>query len=137
MAHFARFRPRLTKLTIAWVWLGLVSAGLSFAATYKLDTWLTYTVWSFGAVLILFLFLIPALRYSATYFDVHSDGLSLRLGLGASKRIELGWSDLASVSSSALKGISVKTKDDREFTLRGYSNQKAIVAELNSMLGRK
>ena len=137
MVHFARFRPRLTKLTFAWIWLGLVSAGLSFAATYKLDAWLTYSIWVTAAVLVAILFLVPVIRYSATYFDVHSGGLSLRLGLGSNRRVELAWNELASVTSSPIKGINVKTKDEREFVLKGYSNQRAIVAEINSILGRK
>ena len=137
MAHFARFRPRLTKLTLPWIWLGLISAALSFAATYKMDSWLTYTIWVVAGVLVIFLFLIPTLRYSAMYFDAHSAGLSLRLGLGSSRRVELAWSEVLSVTSSPIKGINVKTKDEREFVLKGYSNQRAIVAEINSLLGRK
>ena len=137
MLHYARFRPRLSKLTLAWVWLGLTCVGISFASTYKLSSWLSYTIWATAGVLILFLFLLPALRYASTYFDVHSDGMSLRLGLGSSKRIELTWSSVARITASPLKGILIRTKEENEYVLRGYANQKAIVAELNSILGRK
>lgn len=137
MQHFARFRPRLTKLTFAWIWLGLTCAGISYASTYELSDWLKYTVWATAAVLICILFAFPALSFAANYLDIHSGGLSLRLGLGSSKRIELDWSVIASVSASPLKGIIVRTKEENEYVLRGYANQKAIVAELNSVLGRK
>ncbi|MFM2384222.1 MAG: hypothetical protein RL166_96 [Actinomycetota bacterium] len=137
MLHYARFRPRITKLTLPWVWLGLTCAGISFASTYKLSEWMTYTVWATAAVLILILFVWPALRFSATYFDIHSSGLSLRLGPGASKRVELDWPSISGITTSPLKGIVVRTKEENEYILRGYSNQKAIVAELNTLLGRK
>lgn len=137
MLHYARFRPRLTRLALAWVWLGLTCAGISFASTYELSDWLKYTVWVTAAVLIFILFAMPALRFSANYLDIHSGGLSLRLGLGSSKRIDLDWSVIASITASPLKGIIVRTKEENEYVLRGYANQKAIVAELNSLLGRK
>jgi hypothetical protein len=137
MSHYARFRPRLTKLTLPWIWLGVISAALSFESTYKLPALLNYTTWAVGGVLAVFLFIVPALRYSATYFDIHSGGLSLRLGLGSEKRVEVSWSEISSVTVSALKGINLKTKDEREFNLRGYNNQRAIVAELAALLGRK
>ena len=135
--HYARFRPRLTKLTLAWVWLGLTCAGVSFASTYEISDWWKYTVWATAAVLIFILFALPTLRFAANYLDIHSGGLSLRLGLGSSKRIELDWSVIASATASPLKGIILRTKDENEYVLRGYANQKAIVAELNSLLGRK
>lgn len=137
MLHYARFRPRLTKLTLPWVWLGLTCAGISFVSTYELVDWLKYTVWVTAAVLIILLFVLPALRFASSYLDIHSGGLSLRLGLGSSKRIELDWSMIASVTASPLRGIIVRTKEENEYVLRGYANQKAIVAELNSLTGRK
>lgn len=137
MLHYARFRPRLSKLTFAWVWLGLTCAGISFASTFKLGDWLNYTIWATAGVLILILFLLPALRYSATYFDVHAGGLSLRLGLGSSKRVEVDWASISTISATALKGIVIRTKEENEYLLRGYANQKAIVAELNSLRGGK
>lgn len=135
--HYARFRPRIVKLTFPWVWLGLTCAGISFASTYKLSDWLLYTIWVTAAVLIFILFVFPSLKFAATYFDVHSGGLSLRLGLGASKRIELDWATISSITASTLKGIIVRTKEENEYALRGYANQKAIVAELNALLRRK
>jgi uncharacterized membrane protein YdbT with pleckstrin-like domain len=137
MLHYARFRPRLTKLTMAWVWLGLTCAGISFASTFKLGDWLNYTIWATAAVLIFVLFLLPVLRYSSTYFDVHSGGLSLRLGLGSAKRVELDWASISSISATTLKGISIRTREENEYFLRGYANQKAIVAELNRLRGGK
>ena len=137
MLHYARFRPRITKLTLPWVWLGLTCAGISFASTYKLSDWLTYTIWVTAAVLIFILFVWPALKFASTYFDVHARGISLRLGFGSSKRVELDWSMISGITASPLKGIIVRTKQENEYILRGYANQKAIVAELNSLLGRK
>jgi len=137
MTHYARFRPRLTRLTLAWIWLGLIAAGLSFASTYKMDAWLMSTVWVTGGVLALILFIWPALRYYATFLDVFSTGLTLRLGLGVAKRIELSWASIASVTASPIKGIIVRTKDENEYILKGYANQRAIVAEINALLGGK
>ncbi len=137
MIHLARLRPRLTKLTFAWIWLGLASAAVSFASTYKLGQWITTTIWVTAAVLVALLFLLPALRYAATYVDVHSTGLALRLGLGRARRIELSWGEIATITASPLKGIVIRTNDDREFVLRGYSAQREIVAEMNSLLGGK
>lgn len=122
---------------MAWVWLGLTCAGISFASTFKLGDWLNYTIWATAAVLIFILFLLPVLRYSSTYFDVHSGGLSLRLGLGSAKRVELDWASISSISATTLKGISIRTREENEYFLRGYANQKAIVAELNRLRGGK
>jgi hypothetical protein len=122
---------------MAWVWLGLTCSGISFASTFKLGDWLNYTIWATAAVLIFILFLLPALRYSSTYFDVHSGGLSLRLGLGSAKRVELDWASISSISATTLKGISIRTREENEYFLRGYANQKAIVAELNRLRGGK
>ena len=122
---------------MAWVWLGLTCSGISFASTFKLGDWLNYTIWVTAAVLIFILFLLPALRYSSTYFDVHSGGLSLRLGLGSAKRVELDWASISSVSATTLKGVSIRTREENEYFLRGYANQKAIVAELNRLRGGK
>lgn len=137
MLHYARFRPRLTKLAFPWVWLGLTIAGLSFAGTYELSDWLLYTVWVTAAILLVFLFVLPSLQFAATYLDVHSGGLSLRMGLGLSKRIELDWSTISSLTASPLKGIVIRTREENEYILRGYANQKAIVSELNALIGRK
>jgi hypothetical protein len=137
MLHYARFRPRLTKLALPWVWLGLTAAGISFAGTYELSQWLLYTIWVTAAVLVTILFVIPALRFAATYLDVHSGGLTLRLGLGSSKRIEVDWASISTITSSPLKGIMIRTREENEYNLRGYANQKAIVAELNALRGGK
>lgn len=135
--HYARLRPRLSKLTLPWVWLGLISAGISFASTYDLATWLLYAIWATSGVLLIILFLLPSLHYAATYLDVHDRGLSIRLGLGSAKRIDVDWITIATISASPLRGIIVRTKEENEYVLRGYSNQKALVAELVSILGRK
>lgn len=137
MIHYARFRPRLTRLTLAWIWLGLTSAGLSFASTYKMDVWLTTTIWVGGGVLVSILFVWPAVRYSAHYLDVLSGGITIRLGLGGNKRIELGWTSIASVTASPIKGIIITTREENEYVLRGYANQRAIVGEINAMRGGK
>jgi hypothetical protein len=59
------------------------------------------------------------------------------MGLGLSKRIELDWSTISSLTASPLKGIVIRTREENEYILRGYANQKAIVSELNALLGRK
>ena len=137
MIHYARFRPRLTKLTLAWIWLGLIAAALSFVSTYKTDLWVATTIWATAALLVLILFVWPAVRYSFQYVDVFSNGLTLRMGVGAVKRVELGWASIASITSSPIKGIIVRTKEENEYVLRGYANQRAIVAEINAQLGGK
>ncbi|MEN9753319.1 MAG: hypothetical protein RL670_1010 [Actinomycetota bacterium] len=137
MTHYARFRPRLTKLTLAWLWLGLIAAGISFVSTYKMDAWLNTTVWVTGAVLTLIMFVWPALKFAATYLDIFSTGLTLRLGPGSGKRVELAWASIASVTASPIKGIIVRTKEENEYVLRGYANQRVIVAEINTQLEGK
>lgn len=137
MLHYARFRPRLTKLALPWVWLGLAAAGLSFTGTYELSPWLLYITWVTATVLIVILFVVPALSFAATYLDVHSGGVTLRLGLGSSRRIELDWSSISTIAASPLKGIIIRTREENEYNLRGYANQKAIVAELNTLRGGK
>lgn len=137
MVHYARLRPRLSKLTFAWIWLGLVSAGVSFASTYQLVPWQKYTVWSVAAVLAVFLWLLPSLKFAATFVDVTSTGVLISKGFGSARRIELNWAQIASVTVSPIKGILIRTKDEAEHGLRGYSSQKAIAVELQSLLGGK
>lgn len=137
MVHYARLRPRLTKLTLAWIWLGLISAGVSFGSTYELVDWQRYTIWGAAGILVFVLFALPVFRYSATYLDVFSTGITIRQGLGSSRRIQLGWSEIVSINVSPIKGIVIRTEEEKEYVLRGYSNQRAIVSELQSLRGGK
>ena len=115
----------------------MVSAGVSFASTYQLASWQKYTVWSVAAVLAVFLWLLPSLKFAATFVDVTSTGVLISKGFGSARRIELNWAQIASVTVSPIKGILIRTKDEAEHGLRGYSSQKAIAVELQSLLGGK
>lgn len=134
MVHYVRLRPRLNKLTLPFIWLGLISAGVSFSSTYQLEAWIRYTIYGTAFIATLILWGIPSLRYAANFIDVNSTGLLVRMGFGSTRMVELAFSEIAEVRNSALKGITIRTKDDREFVLRGYANQKGIVAELSRIV---
>ena len=134
MILYARLRPRLTKLTLPIIWLALISAGVSFASTYALEDWLRYTVYAVAGVLAIVLWGLPSLRFAANFIDVRADSITLRTGFGSKRKTELSLGAIAEIRSSSMQGIVIRTKDEREFTMRGYANQKAIVAELNRMI---
>lgn len=134
MILYARLRPRLTKLTLPIIWLALISAGVSFASTYELEDWLRYTVYTVAGVLAILLWGLPSLSFAAKFIDVRADSITLRTGFGSKRQTELSLGAIAEVRSSSMQGIVIRTKDEREFTMRGYANQKAIVAELNRMI---
>ncbi|MEY4451364.1 MAG: hypothetical protein RLZZ380_485 [Actinomycetota bacterium] len=137
MNHYARLRPRLSRLTFPLIWLALISGVTSFFSVYELADWLRYTIWASGAVTALVLWLIPSLKFSATFVDVKSSGLFVSRGFGSSRRREIAWTEIAAINHSTMRGIVITTKDDSELFLRGYANQKAIVAELVALLHGK
>ena len=137
MTHFARLRPRLSRLTIPLISLALISAATSFFSVYELDAWAFYTLWVCAAVAALLAWVLPSLKFLATFVDVKSAGLLVSNGFGSSRRVEISWSEISSVNASAMRGIVISLKDETELVLRGYANQKAIVAELQSLLRGK
>lgn len=137
MDHFARLRPRLTKLTLPWIFLALISAAVSFASSYELLDWQVSLVWIGAGVATFILWVLPSLRFAATYLDVFSTGITIRSGLGSSKKVQLTWAEIAGVTASPIRGLIVKTKEENEYVLRGYSNQRAVANEITSLLGGK
>lgn len=77
------------------------------------------------------------MKYAATFVDVKSTGLVISRGFGSSRRIELAWSEISNITASALRGIVISTKENDELVLRGYSNQKAIVLQINALIAGK
>lgn len=137
MTHFARLRPRLTRLTIPILALALISAATSFFSVYELDTWAFYTLWISAGLAALIAWVIPSLKFVATFVDVTSNGLTVSAGFGANRRQEIAWTEIKSVSASAMRGIVIGLDDESELVLRGYANQKAIAAELQALLRGK
>jgi hypothetical protein len=137
MTHFARIRPRLTSLTFPLIALAVISGVTSFFSVYNLSDWLKYTLWASAGVAAGILWLAPALKFVGTFVDVKSSGLTISSGLGAARRRELTWPEIASISYSPMRGIVIAVKEESELILRGYSNQKAIGAELQTLLRGK
>ena len=137
MSNIARLRPRLVRLTLPLVWLALISAATSFLTIYDLADWLHYAIWASAAILAIILWLVPSLKFSGTFVDVKSSGLLICTGLGSSRRRELSWAEITSISYSPMRGILIAVKGESEVILRGYSNQKAIVAQLQLLLRGK
>ena len=137
MTHFARLRPRLTRLTVSFVLLALICAVVSFCSVYELSTWQFYTLWITAGVAALFSWLLPALAFSATFVDVTSKGLVISRGMGSAKRSELAWSEITSISYSPVRGILITGNDESQNYIRGYAGQKAIAGELQSLLRGK
>lgn len=137
MSNFARIRPRLARLALPLIWLTLISAATSLLSVYELADWQRYSIWATASVLAIIFWLVPALKFSGTFVDVKSSGLLICTGLGSTRRRELSWAEIASISYSPMRGILISVNDDSELILRGYSNQKAIVAELQLLLKGK
>jgi hypothetical protein len=137
MTNFARLRPRLTRLTVSFVSLALISAAVSFISVYELSTWQFYTLWITAGVAAFFSWLLPALAFSASFVDVTSEGVVVSRGLGSSKRSELAWADIKSISYSPVRGILITGNDESASYIRGYAGQKAIACELQSLLRGK
>ena len=137
MTHFARLRPRLSRLSVSFVCLALISAAVSFFSVYELNDWQFYTLWITAGVAAFFSWLLPALAFSGRFVDVTSKGVLISRGLGAKNRTELSWDEIASISYSPVRGILITGKDESEQYVRGYPSQKAIAAELQALLRRK
>jgi hypothetical protein len=137
MTNLARLRPRLARLTLPLVWLALISGVTSFLSVYDLPDWQRYAIWATAAVLAIIFWLVPALKFSGTFIVVKSSGLLICNGLGSARRRELSWAEITSISYSPMRGILIAVKDEPELILRGYSSQKAIVAELQLLLRGK
>lgn len=117
--------------------LALVSATVSFFNAYKLETWQVYTLYIGGFVLAFFLWLLPAIRFSVNYIDVTSNGILISRGFGSAKKIELEWSQIATIKFAGFKGISLVTRDEIEHVIKGYANQRELAAELQIILRGK
>ena len=137
MSHLTRLRPRLTTLTLPIISIAVISAGVSFLSVFELGEWAFYTMWITAGVAATISWLLPALKFASTFIDVKSDSLLLATGFGSSRRHKLSWAEIASITSSPMRGITITTISDEEFVLRGYAQQKAIVAELQSLHKRK
>jgi len=137
MTHYARLRPRLSRLTLPLVWLGAICAVTSFFSVYDLGDLVRYTLWATAAVAAAILWLLPALKFGGTFVDVNSTGLVISNGITSRRRREIAWTEIASINYSAMRGIVVVTKDETEYLLRGYANQKLITAQLQTLLRGK
>ena len=137
MNHYARLRPKLSRLLLAFLVLGVSSATLSFFSTYQLLAWQKYTVWALVAVVALVGWLMPILRYSATYFDIYEDRIEVSFRLGSKAKRTVLLSQITSVSYSPVKGVMIGAIDGDDLNIRGYAYSKAIVRELQKMLGAK
>ena len=127
----------MTALTLPLISLAVISAAVSFLSVFELGDWAFYTLWITAAVAAIILWLLPAAKFASTFVDVKTDGLFISTGLGSSRRHKMSWSEITSITSSPMRGITISTTSDEEFMLRGYAQQKAIVAELTSLHKRK
>jgi hypothetical protein len=137
MTLLVRLRPRLTALTLPVISLAAISLAVSFLSVFELGEWAFYTLWVTAAVTAFIVWLLPAAKFASTFIDVKTDGLFIATGLGSSRRHKLSWSEITSITSSPMRGITISTTSEEELVLRGYAQQKAIVAELNSLHKRK
>jgi hypothetical protein len=137
MTHLIRLRPRLTALTLPLISLTGISAVVSFLSVFELGEWAFYTLWITAGITAIILWLVPAAKFASTFIDVKTDGLFISTGFGSTRRHKLSWSEIATITSSPMRGITITTTDDEELVLRGYAQQKAIVAELTSLHKRK
>ena len=137
MSHLVRLRPRLTALTLPLILLAATSFVVSFFSVFELSEWAFYTLWITAGILVLFVWLLPAAKFASTFIDVKTEGLYISTGFGSSRRHKLLWAEITSITSSPMRGIKISTTSEEEFVLRGYAQQKAIVAELNSLHKRK
>ena len=137
MTHLVRLRPRLTALTLPIISLAVISAAVSFLSVFELGEWAFYTLWVTAGITAIILWLLPAAKFASTFIDVTTEGLFIATGLGSSRRHKLSWSEINSITSSPMRGITITTTADEEFVLRGYAQQKAIVAELATLHRRK
>ena len=127
----------MTALTLPIISLTLISAVVSFLSVFELGEWAFYTLWITGGITAIILWLVPAAKFASTFIDVKTDGLFISTGFGSTRRHKLSWSEIATITSSPMRGITITSTDDEEFVLRGYAQQKAIVAELTSLHRRK
>ena len=137
MTHYARLRPRLSRLTLPLLWLAVICAVTSFFSVYELGDWVRYSLWTTAVVAAAILWLIPAMKFAGTFVDVKSTGLVISNGISSRRRREIAWTEIASVNYSAMRGVVVVTKDETEYLLRGYANQKLITAQLQTLLRGK
>jgi hypothetical protein len=137
MTHFARLRPRLTRLSVSFICLGFICAAVSFFSVYELSDWQFYTLWITAGVAAFFSWLLPSLAFAARFVDVTSKGIFISRGLGSKNRRELSWDEIASISYSPVRGILITGRDDSEHYVRGLPAQKATAAELQALLRRK
>lgn len=79
------------------------------------------------------LWLIPSLRYLGTFVDVFEDQIVTRNGIFGMKTRTILTSEIEGVSVSALKGVTVKVRDQEPLSLKGYAKPKEIAATIGAL----
>lgn len=79
------------------------------------------------------LWLIPSLRYLGTFVDVFDEQLVTRNGIFGMKTRTILASEIEGVSVSAIRGVTIKVRDQESLSLKGYSKPKEIAAAIGAL----
>ena len=79
------------------------------------------------------LWLIPSLRYLGTFVDVFDEQLVTRYGIFGMKTRTILASEIEGVSVSAIRGVTIKVRDQESLSLKGYAKPKEIAAAIGAL----
>lgn len=77
--------------------------------------------------------LIPSLRYLGTFVDVFDEQLVTRNGIFGMKTRTILSSEIEGVSVSAIRGVTIKVRDQEPLSLKGYAKPKEIAATIGAL----
>lgn len=123
-------------LWLAQTTLFVVVFGLSFLSGRVLDEWILITVNSVAGLLLALFWLLPTLRYLATFVDVTTTRVILRGGLFSKVQREISTSQITGVEYSRSRGIVILVGDESPLILTRMPKPKALAEELRRTLAK-
>jgi len=135
--RLARLRPRASKLFLPTVALFVAAFLLSFFTGRLSEQWQNITLWVVSGAIALVLWLIPLLRYLASYTEITNVRVLSRSGLMGQNRDEARLSQVNKVELTKGRSITLHLNGEEPLVLTGLPKHKMVAAELRALSASK
>ncbi len=135
--RLAKLRPRGSRLFWPNLALFLATFLLGFFTDRFTEQWQNIVLWSATAAIAFFFWLIPLLRYLASYVEVTSNRVISRSGLMGQNRREVSIHSIRAVELSAARSITLYVDGEDALILEGLPKHKLVAAEIERLSASK
>lgn len=118
-----------------WSFLALAAVGAVYGFFFgkQLEPDFSALLHAGLGVAVVALWLIPSLRYLGTFVDVFDEQLVTRNGIFGMKTRTILASEIEGVSVSAIRGVTIKVRDQESLSLKGYAKPKEIATAIGAL----